>query len=863
LTPHRARSLVLGGSLCALCCGTLWAQSVPDASPTAPAAAALDVRLLHARRVLRAAGPTSSFFGAATPDPASAAVLVTLRSPGACPALPTARWITRAADGPLERAGVCAGWLGWEALEALAARPTVRAVRWAGAPLLAWPAVAPLVTTQRDAAAVRTRVGGLDGEGVHIVDVDGPVDLLHPALFDSDGGAYAWVDVDLDGALTLRVDGVDLDGDGRISPRERLGLVDATRVPSAQQAAANDDGRFELGQDWLFVDRNADGRRNAGPLDGFQEDDLAYGEPIFVVDDIDADGVLDPGERLLRLGRSKLVAVVDGPLRYQRGVDLVRAALHVDDGAFHGTAVAGLMVGGQPRAHALSGSAPGADLEVHILREPAEVLVRVAAALDASTGAGVVSHEWSLPGELMDGGGALDAVIGEASQRAPQLVAAGNMHLAQRHVAARVEGTRSLVWSIPADVGALAQRVELVVQWMGPQDMQLALRGPSGAQVEAVEGSMGEAPWGQVAWSRERSTAGAQLWRAVLWVEQGQLEAGAWTLELRAAEPVEAWARVFDRGSPWERGVGWGAQGDVAQGTLVAPAAAPGALVMTALGGLEALADGSSAGELRAYAGRGPTLSGVMPLMLAAPDDAFSPLYLTPARADVGWGVGWYAPFGGTSGALAQGAGAMALVRQANPELDAAGLRARMMDAADTRALIPAPPSLPDVGWGAGRMDLAGALGGLESGRAAPLVRVEARLEGDELVLDASGCVDPDGGAVEVWVDVGYEGRAEIVWAAPGVWTLDRMLCGAEPCLVRVQVRDAQGQQAGALVVVGAPMEPVGMDPAPAPLDAEEGSCACGVAPGRAGGGPWWLGGVLGLWAWGRRRDQRRFTIWR
>jgi subtilisin family serine protease len=833
------------------------AQSISVITPGSPAR--IDARLAQGRALLHTIGPQSRFFGAAQPERDRVALLVRQRVPGPCPQVPGAAWIARSSGGPLEQAALCAGWLDWAALELLSAHPAVAELRWAGAPQLALPDAPPLVSVQRDAQLLRRRVEGVDGRGVRVVQVDGPVDLLHPALFYDDGGLYSWVDVDQDGLLTPGVDGVDLDQDGRVSPRERLWLLNASRVPRGAVDAPNEQGSFESEQDWLYLDRNVDGRRNAGPQEGFREEDLAYGEPIFVVDDIDQDGALDPHERLVRLGRSKIARVIDGEAVYTRGVDLIRAALLADDSAFHGTAVSGLIAGGQPDAHTLVGLAPGAELEVHVLRAPSDALVRVARALEATSARSVVVHEWSLPDALLDGGGVLDGLIAAASQRAPQLVAAGNMHLAQRHVVIP-QGTGQRIWRIPAQEPR-AGRVELVVQWDADVDAALVITSPDGQRASFEDGRMQREAWGQLAWSQERSSRGARLVRAVLWVEQGQLPAGDWRLEVSAARPVTMWARVFDLGSPWRRGVGWAGEAP-ADGSLAAPAAAPGALVLTALGGLEALEDGSAPGELRRYAGRGPTLLGELPQQLAAPDDAFAPLYVTPARLEVGWGAGWYAPFSGTSGALAMGAGAVALMRQRAPEMEAPGLIAALLAQADDAALVPPPAMMPDVGWGSGRL----AFELPAAGGQPPRVQVEAWHERARGVLevDASGCEDPDGGAVQVWIDVGYDGRPEVEWAAPGRWTLPDVSCGATPCLVRVKVRDAQGEQRGALltlVQVTPPMEE-GEDALEPDAEASQAGpgCGCGAAGQPVDVAPLWGGGMV--WGWrGWARRARRLMI--
>jgi hypothetical protein len=229
--------------------------------------------------------------------------------------------------------------------------------------------------------------------------------------------------------------------------------------------------------------------------------------------------------------------------------------------------------------------------------------------------------------------------------------------------------------------------------------------------------------------------------------------------------------------------------------------------------------------------------------MLAAPDDALAPLYLTQARQSVGWGVGWYAPFGGTSGALAMGAGAAALMRAWRPALAAPALVAALIEAADGAALVP-PAALPDVGWGMGRLDLSAALGKTAGGDAGPVVRVEAArdIAAQALAVDARGSADPDGGPVEVWVDVGYDGRPEVVWEPAGLWRLPDEPCEDASCLVRVRIRDAQGQHSGALIVLGAPVEPGGMDgePPPAPSDADGPRCMCAAPASRPAASPWW-----------------------
>ncbi|MBK9260527.1 MAG: hypothetical protein IPM54_11950 [Polyangiaceae bacterium] len=45
--------------------------------------------------------------------------------------------------------------------------------------------------------------------------------------------------------------------------------------------------------DWLYADRNGSGAREFGPSAGFTEADPTFGEPLYVPDDVNRNGVLD------------------------------------------------------------------------------------------------------------------------------------------------------------------------------------------------------------------------------------------------------------------------------------------------------------------------------------------------------------------------------------------------------------------------------------------------------------------------------------------------------------------------------------------------------------------------------------------
>ncbi|MEE2644481.1 MAG: hypothetical protein VYD19_06065 [Myxococcota bacterium] len=149
----------------------------------------------------------------------------------------------------------------------------------------------------------------LSGEGAVIATLDTPIDPLHPHFFKADGGVYPWIDRDGDGRFTPGADGLDLNRNGRFDPAEVLGLIDSgfQNRYAEDWSWVGENRAFEPWRDWLFVDVNRDGRRNVGVEAGFTESDPAFGEPLFVVDDLNRNGLLDLDEKLVRLGSTKIL----------------------------------------------------------------------------------------------------------------------------------------------------------------------------------------------------------------------------------------------------------------------------------------------------------------------------------------------------------------------------------------------------------------------------------------------------------------------------------------------------------------------------------------------------------------------------
>ena len=116
--------------------------------------------------------------------------------------------------------------------------------------------LAPPVTTTLDEVEVTAwreaqLTNEAPGQGVTVLDVDTAVDLFHPYLLRADGGRFAWLDVNGDGAFTPDIDAVDLNGNGAADMAETLRVHKAT-VRLTDRATStntyfNSDSPFEVG----------------------------------------------------------------------------------------------------------------------------------------------------------------------------------------------------------------------------------------------------------------------------------------------------------------------------------------------------------------------------------------------------------------------------------------------------------------------------------------------------------------------------------------------------------------------------------------------------------------------------------------
>jgi subtilisin family serine protease len=255
----------------------------------------------------------------------------------------------------------------------------------------------------------------ITGEGILIADLDSGVDWWHPDLWFADGGEFDWLDVN-DNNTFEYTDAVDKDSSGTPTSDEMIGYIDTDQ-----------DGTFNASIDWVWNDLN-------------QNTIVELGEPIYVVDDANGNDSLDVGEKLVLLQTPKTKYIVEGdpspviPLKvWEKGINLTSSTHQDTDG--HGTAVAGILLGGQPGYRKYVGVAPGAELMMIKVLGTDALTIEEGLAYAYNHGADVVLIEVGQWVEVfMDGSSAAEMLIDQmVSDGIPVIAPSGNLGGKDRH----------------------------------------------------------------------------------------------------------------------------------------------------------------------------------------------------------------------------------------------------------------------------------------------------------------------------------------------------------------------------------------------------------------------------------------------
>ncbi len=562
-------------------------------------------------------------------------------------------------------------------LDALSALPAVVAIdgAWRVAPRPPLYRSRPQVEAEQAWQVLDPDGLPLTGAGVVLSDFDTGVFYYHPMFFFADGPRYDWIDADGSGTVTTG-DGVDLDGNGSVGAGESLRYVEALGTTQY----GNSTGQYDAAFDFLYADTNGSGSRDSGPPT-YGENDPCYGEPWFIVDDTDGDGVLDIGEQLIALGTSKVRAIYgrDGVV-HTRGVDLLQSE---GDYYGHGGPVAGIFGGGWAWRHAMTGIAPDVEqlpVMIDYAAEPSFLLpIEAGLAWARDEGADIVlieDGEWAW--EYMDGSSNTEIMLNElaANDGIIIVVPAGNLAASTMHTIVGGNAGTSLTFA-----SAGVAWVDFL--WTDGSAVPMTITPPGGATVAIpTDGSFIDVGDFHIYGNLSSSTRGTRRQDIRLNRTSGSSIVGAWQFGMSGGAATTVHGYFWDDASGWYSSSSW--QAPVQTHTVTWPATADSAISVAAY-------DPAGDGDINDFSGGGPRLDGRPDVALAAPG---SVTYSTHSFV-----AGAFTSFGGTSAAGPHVAGAVALLKQLDPDLGSGRCRALLQGGAGTDAYTADPDR-----WGAGKL---------------------------------------------------------------------------------------------------------------------------------------------------------------
>ncbi|TFG08700.1 hypothetical protein EU538_06610 [Candidatus Thorarchaeota archaeon] len=269
-----------------------------------------------------------------------------------------------------------------------------------------------------DAWNILDKLGNnVTGENILIADLDSGVDWTHPDLWFPGNITYDWLDLGVPDAVPSNgSDVIDLNADGSGTADETLYYLDFDA-----------DGTFNTTTEWIWADNITS--------DGIPQ----IGEPFFVVNDTNSNDHLDLGEKLVMLTTPKTKYIVEGDgsgnPRVWMGANLTQSSHEDADG--HGTAVAGIALGGQLGFRKYVGVAPSAELMMLKTLGATGTTVNVTYALQYAWdhGADVVLTEFgSWTYQYLDGSSDAESLIDDiVADGIPVISPSGNLGGKDKH----------------------------------------------------------------------------------------------------------------------------------------------------------------------------------------------------------------------------------------------------------------------------------------------------------------------------------------------------------------------------------------------------------------------------------------------
>jgi len=666
----------------------------------------------------------------------------------------------------------------------------------------------------------------LTGAGVKVVDIDSNADPFHPLFFKADAGYYDWIDVNGDKIFTPGVDAIDINGDA--DPANEVGIL----LPSVtvyyyygNSINAHIHG-FDPGVDWIYIDTNGNDKRDYGAKDGFDDSVPAFGEPLFVPDDVNQNGEIDLGERMIRLGTSKIAKMFvrtnyDGTPKinhvYERGVDLTKYETNITNeqnvfsASGHGSAVLSIIGGDNPLVGRRNvGIAPDADLMLAL--DPGYEGAGLTWALKEKTDV-VLWERANWFGEPLDGTDLVSKMLDDSSAKnnITHVCPVGNCGGSRKHTHAELKAGDTVTLNMEYPAGKDYYWGTISINDSGAGNLAMTLTSPDGDSVTILNpdsDQYGNLTGGaQYGIHYQKTLKNIRFHEILLYDEKqsGTIPVGTWKLTLTEQGVGEVIVDCYlaDIASGWGIGFAWEESIATDDRTIGIPAVSESCIGVGAHTGHPTTSaepwfgDPEAAGEIRAYSGKGPTIDDRQKPDIAAPDNPW-------AAAPTGQSISSYvpqgavSPFGGTSGAGPHVAGTAALLAQIGIFGDDA--RQAIRDAAFTDSMTGAVPNY-DYGWG--RLNAAAPLGATVEGKAPTVtVTVPANNKVGQAINIEVTATDSDSSTdvLEAKWDDDYDGTWDVKYAA----VKNREVTFDKPGthVLKVRVRDETGRFAEALALI-------------------------------------------------------------
>ena len=544
----------------------------------------------------------------------------------------------------------------------------------------------------------------LTGKGVLIGDVDSGIDIFHPMFFFADGDTLDWIDVNGDSQFTAGVDGIDLNRDGKISKDETLRFVKMRNNTWSLVEEQNKKG-FDPAFDFLYIDKNGNGKRDFGPASGFTEKDPTYGEQLYIALDANHNGRLDPGEKLVALRTSKVRAVreKDGTVR-RRGVDLIYTER---DSIGHGTGVAGLILGGQNGVQKIQGIAPDAEIVVASIRydyTPRFVrnfydLVNFVREEKANI---LLFEDGEWMWEFMDGSTPEEQLVDEMAREGVTAVGgAGNFATGDMMIIDTLTAAQNPVYTAECPdwvEGKLNNGVFFSFLWTDTlADLEFSMETPDKQVSSPMNGAGDFIKVGKynIAYARETSPKGTVMFKLGCSKSDSGAVDGTWSIHIKNPDPVIIRAYIVDISQSWAGHSHWDSDKITGESSITFPCTADSLIAVGAyvvnFGWFDKI------GDIANYSSKGYNINGKLGVDITGPGH-------TTFTTETNNG---YMTFSGTSSAAPHVVGAAALLLQYNPALTSTQVKQILRNSAKKDNFT---GPVPNPIWGYGKLDIESAI---------------------------------------------------------------------------------------------------------------------------------------------------------